>query len=147
MRAERERRGWSQADMAKMLSRKGIQSMYPTTVAKIEAGERAVRIDEANAIADLFEVSLDSLLGAHQLSETAVVLRDRFGDLSAFDFDGRDELATRTAAAGDALMGAMSALMNLSAFELPPDAEIRPSDELTQRAAIALIEKLTKESR
>jgi hypothetical protein len=37
--------------------------MHPTTVAKIEAGDRSVRINEAVGIADLFEVSLDSLLG------------------------------------------------------------------------------------
>ena len=37
--------------------------MHATTVAKIEAGSRSVRINEAVAIADLFGVSLDSLLG------------------------------------------------------------------------------------
>ena len=61
IRTERERREWSQADMAKMLSDKGIP-MHWTTVAKIEKGDRSVRIDEAAGIADLFEVSLDVLL-------------------------------------------------------------------------------------
>lgn len=37
--------------------------MHPTTVAKIEAGERATKIDEVTAIADIFEVSVDMLLG------------------------------------------------------------------------------------
>ena len=37
--------------------------MHATTIAKIEAGSRSVRINEAVGIADLFEVSLDSLLG------------------------------------------------------------------------------------
>ena len=63
LKAKRDYRGWSQADMAKMLSDKGIQPMHPSTVAKIEAGDRSVRINEAVGIADLFEVSLDSLLG------------------------------------------------------------------------------------
>jgi transcriptional regulator with XRE-family HTH domain len=48
--------------MAKLLSDNGIPMMHPTTIAKIEAGDRAVRIDEAAGIADLFGVSLDSLL-------------------------------------------------------------------------------------
>lgn len=63
VKAERDHRGWSQAEMAKMLSDRGIHPMHPTTVAKIEAGDRSVRINEAVGIADLFEVSLDSLLG------------------------------------------------------------------------------------
>lgn len=58
----RDRRRWTQETMAKMLSDNGIP-MGPTTVAKIEAGDRSVRINEAAGIADLFEVSLDSLLG------------------------------------------------------------------------------------
>jgi transcriptional regulator with XRE-family HTH domain len=63
VKAKRDNRGWSQAEMAKMLSDKGIHPMHPTTVAKIEAGDRSVRINEAVGIADLFEVSVDSLLG------------------------------------------------------------------------------------
>ena len=62
-----------------MLSDKGINPMHPTTVAKIEAGDRSVRINEAVGIADLFEVSLDSLLGrkpgAPQRSELTYLLR------------------------------------------------------------------------
>ena len=60
---KREDRGWTQAEMAKRLSDKGIHPMHPTTIAKIELGERSVRINEAVGIANLFEVSLDSLLG------------------------------------------------------------------------------------
>lgn len=78
VKAEREHRGWSQADMAKMLSDNGIQPMHPTTVAKIEAGDRSVRINEAVGIADLFKVSVDSLLGrkpAAKRSELTYQLR------------------------------------------------------------------------
>jgi transcriptional regulator with XRE-family HTH domain len=75
---EREARGWSQADMAKMLFDKGIKPMHPTTVAKIEAGVRSVRINEAVGIADLFGVSVDSLLGrkpGDQRNELQYLLR------------------------------------------------------------------------
>jgi transcriptional regulator with XRE-family HTH domain len=63
VRALRQNRRWSQAEMAKMLSDRGIQPMYATTVSKIEVGHRSVRINEAVGIADLFEITLDSLLG------------------------------------------------------------------------------------
>jgi transcriptional regulator with XRE-family HTH domain len=63
LKAERERRGWTQPELAMMLSDKGIEPMHATTIAKIEAARRSVRINEAVGIADLFGVSLDSLLG------------------------------------------------------------------------------------
>ena len=59
----REERHWTQPQMADMLSDKGIAPMHSTTLAKIEAGTRSVRINEAVAIADLFGLSLDGLLG------------------------------------------------------------------------------------
>jgi|GEM_PF-2348463 len=63
VRQEREQRGMSQADLANLLGDKGFKGIYPTTIAKIESGERSVRIDEAAALADIFEVSLDAILG------------------------------------------------------------------------------------
>lgn len=78
IRQEREYRKWSQAAVADMLSDKGIKGVYPTTVAKIESGERAVRIDEAAALADLFDMSVDALMGrspGSQPSELAFQLR------------------------------------------------------------------------
>ncbi|SIJ65614.1 Helix-turn-helix [Mycobacteroides abscessus subsp. abscessus] len=62
LKAERVQRNWSQADVAKLLSTNGFQ-MYPTTIAKIEAGDRAVKIEEAIALADLFDITLDALTG------------------------------------------------------------------------------------
>ncbi|MGZ4563127.1 MAG: helix-turn-helix transcriptional regulator [Mycobacterium sp.] len=107
VRDERMRRGWSQSQMAKLLSDNGIGA-HTTTIAKIEAGDRAVPIDEAAAIADLFEVSLDKLLGrdlgserdemyafealldtarqaSWQVSSIETSLRDRIAELDAFD--------------------------------------------------------------
>lgn len=60
---ERRLRAWSQAELAKMLADKGIKGIYTTTVAKIESGERAVRIHEAAALADIFDTTVDSMLG------------------------------------------------------------------------------------
>lgn len=71
-----------------MLGDKGIKGIYPTTIAKIESGERAVRIDEAAALADLFEVSLDALLGRRhnsredELAYSLRLLRDTARDSS-----------------------------------------------------------------
>jgi transcriptional regulator with XRE-family HTH domain len=103
LKNERERRGWSQTDMANRLSDKGIH-VHMTTIAKIEAGQRAVRIDEATAIADLFEMSLDALLGRgagleddlayslRTLREVARRARGRIPSMAAEIADARHEL-------------------------------------------------------
>ena len=85
--------------------------MHWTTIAKIEAGTRAVRIDEAAAIADLLGVSVDHLLGrrarpksdlVHALRAAAEAgqhaawqttsleggLRERVNELAEADVDG-----------------------------------------------------------
>jgi hypothetical protein len=124
--------------MADMLSDGGIAPMHSTTIAKIEAGSRSVRINEAVGIADLFEVSLDSLLdrksGASptELAYRLPVLRDNTAksagqvaglmqrireDLEGLpgEFDGADEL-TETAdnALTKYLEPAVKALLELS---------------------------------
>jgi len=70
VRQQRQQQKMSQADLANRLGDKGIKGIYPTTIAKIESGERSVRIDEAAALADLFDVSLDALLGREPGVET-----------------------------------------------------------------------------
>lgn len=78
VQVERTNRGWSQAEMARMLSDNGVEPMHPTTVAKIESGQRSVRINEAVGIAELFEASVDSLLGRKpgaQINELEYSLR------------------------------------------------------------------------
>jgi transcriptional regulator with XRE-family HTH domain len=86
VREERERRRWSQEDLAKRLTVKGIPT-YPSTIAKIEATRkpRAVRLGEAIGIADLFEVALDALLGRQGPDDSTLtfalsVLGDYAGD-------------------------------------------------------------------
>lgn len=52
VKAERERRGWSQSQMAKLLSDNKIPMIHASTIAKIELGSRPTSIDEAIGIAD-----------------------------------------------------------------------------------------------
>src|SRR3954464_5648185 len=58
VKRRRTQREWSQADLAKRLQDNGLRHIITSMVAKIESGDRAVRIDEANALAELFETSL-----------------------------------------------------------------------------------------
>ena len=106
-----------------MLQNRGFEHIYSTTVAKIESGERAVRIDEAAALADLFDVSVDALLGrnvertgnlAYACGPCWNLLVSRqsrrqpspthcptaFATWTSVDFTGRDELWNQAVRAG-----------------------------------------------
>lgn len=61
VRAQRVQFGWSQRQLAVCMGTLGF-SWHQTTVAKTEAAERSVPIDEAVALARLLRISLDSLL-------------------------------------------------------------------------------------
>jgi transcriptional regulator with XRE-family HTH domain len=133
LKDERDRNEWKQEDLAKMLSDMGVP-MHWTTIAKIEKGTRSVRIDEAAAFADCFGISVDTLLGrrarpksdqvhvlttvadtairsASPIIDTAMAVRDRIADLSAFDdLPGRDTLIAGCEQAYDHLVAANDAL-------------------------------------
>ena len=131
----------------RLLQRRGLEHIYPTTVAKIESGERAVRIDEATAIADLFEVSVDVLLGrnvergsnlaytlravlntarqsALQTTAIADALSDSLVDLDALEFNGRDALEKDVVRAQRALREAQVAFSCVAKFQLPPRSQV-----------------------
>lgn len=61
--AERERRDWTQTQVADMLKQRGVPGVYASTIAKLEAGTRAVRVDELWGLADIFGISVDALIG------------------------------------------------------------------------------------
>ncbi|HME16661.1 MAG TPA: helix-turn-helix transcriptional regulator [Mycobacterium sp.] len=142
LKDERDRREWSQAQMAELLSDIMRARVHPTTIAKIEAGDRAVRIDEATAIADIFEMSLDSLLGRtaqvdndptysiralrdkamKYVRDVGVIsrsFRDTLVDVHGLEFDGRETLESEGERAVKALDQAQRALWEVAGFELP----------------------------
>ena len=60
IREERERRHWSQADLAKAMSAVGWP-WYPQTVHRIESGTRKVSVGEAKSLAEIFGTIVDRL--------------------------------------------------------------------------------------
>jgi transcriptional regulator with XRE-family HTH domain len=149
LRTEREHRGWSQAETAKLLSDKGIP-MHWTTIAKIEKGDRSVRIDEAAGIADLFGASVDELLGRKaaehqatyplralveaaqkamlQLGMIESTLGEAYTDLVQLEFEGRDALDADRGRAYQAIGEAMSAVSRVATFQLPEGSTVRWRD-------------------
>ena len=62
IREERERRRWPQQHLATSLSALYGHAWHQTTVAKVEAGERPVKLAEAVALAALLHMPLGDLL-------------------------------------------------------------------------------------
>lgn len=62
MREGRESRGWSQGEMSKRLIEAGWPIFHQTTISRIEAGERPVKLGEARAIAAILGKSLSDMV-------------------------------------------------------------------------------------
>lgn len=87
----RKTHGWTQPQMAELLAERCSQSIDASTIAKIEAGRRSVRINEAVAIADLFEVSVDALVGRQQPDDTTLTFA--MANLSGYSQDARRRIS------------------------------------------------------
>lgn len=155
LRAEREARGWSQPRFAELLEAQGITPMGATTIAKIEGGNRSVRIYEAVGMAEVFGVSLDSLTGRTSgpadadLMIALRVLRDsarRGGDqfidlreelsnqassiLASFEYESADDLRKLADTARRRLHSAYEAVEDLA---LLIDEALRQSNRATRK--------------
>lgn len=120
LRTERQRRGWTQNELQERLG--GL--LHVTTIAKIEKGTRPVRIHEAALIADVLEISVDSMLGrkvhrdddveyalgaylesaqyaSTQLASIRNVLSQRFAELAGLQSEGELEELREVAARVD----------------------------------------------
>ena len=61
LRALRQRMGFTQAELAREMRRAGF-NWHQTTVAKTEAAQRPIRVNEADHVAAIFGVSLIELM-------------------------------------------------------------------------------------
>lgn len=59
VRLARERAGLSQAELAAKLTEAGVAGIHQTTIARIEGGQRVLRLAEALALARFFEYQLE----------------------------------------------------------------------------------------
>lgn len=71
VKERRERRNLTQEELARRLSGRGV-NLHVSSLAKIEAGTRSVRINEAVGFAEEFEVSVDTLVGRGEPDDTTL---------------------------------------------------------------------------
>lgn len=76
----RKEHSWSQGDLARAMQDRGF-SWYPTTVSRIEKGERPLRLVEGVALADVFIVPVDRLAGDAAAQELLGQLNAQYGEM------------------------------------------------------------------
>lgn len=72
-RQTREAMGMSQADMAREMSHIGYR-MHQTAIAKIERGDRPLRLSEAGALASIVKCRLSDIVDTEAPTDTARLL-------------------------------------------------------------------------
>ena len=83
LRAERERQGMSQVELARRIGSILGGNVDPTAITRIEQQTRAVRLDEAVAMATILEVPLSSLIVDNDPEQSEAVLQRYLADLAA----------------------------------------------------------------
>jgi transcriptional regulator with XRE-family HTH domain len=71
VRARRELRGWSQRQLAEAMSALGYRNFRQQTLAEVEAGSRAVKLDEALALSRALGITVDNLIRPAGLTKVA----------------------------------------------------------------------------
>ena len=95
LKIQREQRGWTQEQLAAKLREAGIKAHW-STIGKIENGDRSVRVDEAAAIADLFDgMSIDALVGRKAVREADTVFALRRGNRLVMQTQWENETLAR----------------------------------------------------
>ena len=82
MRRMREARGWSQSELARQLQERGWPKYSQVAVSRTEEDARTVRLDEAIAIARIFERRVDDLLDPKSVVDAWARLRVLMDDHS-----------------------------------------------------------------
>ncbi|MDP9904784.1 helix-turn-helix domain-containing protein [Arthrobacter bambusae] len=83
VRAERERQGVSQVELARRMASILGANVDPTAITRIEQQTRAVRLDEAVAMATILKVPLSSLIVDNDAEESEAILQRYLADLAA----------------------------------------------------------------
>lgn len=125
MKALREAMGWNQADFARQLSAYGAPGLRQTTISRIEAGERNVRLNEAVAIAKVLRTTVEAmantgpeLQGVSKVLSLVTSLRDAEKRLGEAANEYNKHLVALRTALGDP--EPWSPKVGHSPFKLPP---------------------------
>ncbi|MFW6186523.1 MAG: helix-turn-helix domain-containing protein [Actinomycetota bacterium] len=77
MRAHRERRGWSQSELARQMANAGWPKYSQVAVSRTEDGTRMVRLDEALALSRILGTTVDAMLAPPAATQWAQQLREQ----------------------------------------------------------------------
>jgi transcriptional regulator with XRE-family HTH domain len=121
LRRLRLARRWSQEELARRMSAAGHGNWHQTTVGKTEAAARPLRLNEAVALAGLFEVPVTQLIApitlkAEDVQAELETIEDRWAELQQRHADAQSEQERAVAAAAQAQAAAADAANQLGRF-------------------------------
>ncbi|KAB8196813.1 helix-turn-helix domain-containing protein [Nonomuraea phyllanthi] len=82
VRELRQARGWSQEELADRLTQQAGLQFHQTQIGKVESGTRPIRLNEAAALALIFNVPLQDLIGSSVAVASPDPLRDQLVEQS-----------------------------------------------------------------
>jgi transcriptional regulator with XRE-family HTH domain len=127
VKSTRERRGESQAALAARLREYGME-VHGTGIARLEGGERAIRVDEMFALIRALELDVGQVVASLELLDETPAPRPRtIGD--------RIQTAKQVSDAAHEMVAALfdELLSDSVVIESVPEPEYEPSDEELQR--------------
>jgi transcriptional regulator with XRE-family HTH domain len=101
LRAIRERRRWSQADLGELVRQAGV-TLHQTQIARIELGQRALRLNEAAALAQVLNIPLQNLIDVSSEDEEDTIELGNVVELEAELEEQRGTLVRLIIVSGEA---------------------------------------------
>jgi transcriptional regulator with XRE-family HTH domain len=130
----RNKRGWSQTDLAARLSAQLSRSIDPTTITRLERGTRPTSVKELAALAELFEQDMPDLLREPAAMDAIDAANSAARRVSLI----HEAIATRCAELSDAVVALAEAVQK--ARDIDPAANLDAAEAslaLTPETAVA----------
>ncbi|MBT2266293.1 helix-turn-helix transcriptional regulator [Rhodococcus erythropolis] len=140
VRIERERRGWSQSDLADRVGSLGI-AMHPATIAKIEARDskkpRNIRLDEAHALAEIFNISIESMIGTVRNYDMSAIVSEFYSTCYSLDREISHAMIQ---------LSNLNKRMNFEADALAVSTERAPLEAMVLKSKFYRLDALTRQT-
>lgn len=95
LKLARERAGFSQAELARLMTEAGVPGMHQTTIARIESNQRTLRLAEALVMARILEYRVEDLVESDDSAELRTEYDSLTRAVAAFRSAGEDLLWTK----------------------------------------------------
>ncbi|MFK0002558.1 helix-turn-helix domain-containing protein [Paenarthrobacter sp. NPDC090522] len=145
VRRLREERGWSQSELARRMVEAGWSAYNQMAISRTEKNERSVRLGEAIAIAELFDVNLSTMMSPTHQVDLELHLHQMFEAHSRLQKAADDFLEAQTLLALAADEIRVEGMMKMAVEDwLSMAPEVAVAEARQERLDKGLIERLQR---